>query len=307
MRFVYLVLVTLLQHISSIAAAVNTTSTNLQHQDFNRDEILDKEGLLRPELIEKDFDVLYAALDKLTLLDLINVGATNSRIAFIARAVFYQKYGDYRVILMEHFNDWAPVYDDLIVDTTAKRIEIQKLSLALKMFQRFGRVIKALSIFDQFSKDILESIRTPKAFEGVEDLFIGLKQNTSDVLPLNSLFPNLKALILFLQLDVNSSMFDCVLPNLKCLNVHLWNNAWNQRHSIIGLINKNPQIKSFEMYGFPPDYIKFINQALPSLENVTLFTFSTGNETVTLQNVKHLRLRGKYIKTSNDHWVLPGK
>lgn len=293
MRCTYLLSLALLLFNSCFNEVNARAASNLQQRALNRDEILDASGQLRLKFIDLNYDVLFITFDELDLTDLVSVASTNSRIEAIAGAVFRMKYGDYKIVIRKLFSIWGPVSKNLsIIDSPTKYIKIEEPTLALTMLQRFGGFISELSTGGNYTKAILENIRVP--FEQMESLSISMEENLSDVLPLNHMFPKLREMTIYLNSDMNFSMIDCALPHLNFLSIHVWGDAWNQRNSIEGLIQKNPQIKGIHIYGFPSDYIKVINTMLPNIENVTLNYFNTGGETVTLEHVKYLVLHGKY-------------
>lgn len=242
----------------------------------------------RTQFVDLVDDVLFDTFNLLDLSDLMNMASTNLKIASVTGAVYRRKYGDYGLHVRESvFNR-----DIIQIDSSWKIIQIRISSLAFRFLKSFGDFIPILCIDEKFANEILENIHVP--LKRVEDFRTTLKHNASIGLPFSQLFPQLKKMTIELKANVHFSMIDCVLPYLNYLNIHLFYYAWNQIDSIKGLFQKNPNIKSIQMYGFPSNNINGINMALPNLENLTsIYEFSTDKEILQFDNVKHFTLQGK--------------
>lgn len=181
---------------------------------------------------------------------------------------------------------------DIVINDSSKYIRIANSSLASRLLQNFGDFIPKLSIDEQYAKEILENIRV--SLKRVESFRTSLKCDANDVLPFSHVFPNMRELNIQLYSNVNLSMIDCASPALQALTILIWGDNWNEMDSIDGLIQKNSQIKSINLHGVPDHYIKFINSALPILENITFFWIQHRNETIELKSVKHAVFESKY-------------
>lgn len=177
----------------------------------------------------------------------------------------------------------------LRINDDTKTIHVADQNLAINVLEHFGRAIRKLYISSDFSKAILENMTQPLR---VAALRMDIKQNLTDVHPLNVLFPEVEELSLRLESNVDYSYLNCVLPNLLSLDISVTKESWRRKEQIEGLIWENKHVKAIEFSGFPANYIKTINRLVPSVEILTLHGFDTANETIQFDNVKHLTIYG---------------
>lgn len=162
------------------------------------------------------------------------------------------------------------------------------MSLAENILKHFGDLIKNLYIAEDFTKDILRRRRCSTPFPEVEYLNVNIKEVTGDIGSFGQLFPKLRGLSLVLESDIDCSFIDCDLPQLEHLYIRLTNDSRQCIDQIEQFMRKNGQIKSIELSEFPHNFVKVISEVLPIIENLTIPTIDTGNDTVRLENVKHL-------------------
>lgn len=70
-----------------------------------------------------------------------------------------------------------------------------------------------------------------------------------------------------------------------------------QIEEIIGLIEKNLQIRSMDIVSTVPELAKVVNELLPRLENIALHFNDQQNEPLHFENVKHCTLDTYYDTT----------
>lgn len=219
------------------------------------------------------------------LTELLQMATSNLSLIPIARTEFSQRYQEYAVQLC---GVWSDRKQNLTVyKKPGKRVQITDLSLAEIILKHFGDLIKNLQISENFTNDILRRRRCSTPFPEVEHLSVDIKEVTCDIGTFGQMFPKLRALDLTLQSDIDYSFIDCELPLLENLYIRLTNDSQQRMDQIERFMRKNPQIKSIVIIGFPQNYVKIINELLPNIENFTIPTINTRNDTVRLENVKH--------------------
>lgn len=300
----------------------NNYGSQYQHQDENQH----KNHKKSTKFTDLNIDVLLLIVEFLSLPELLHLAEINDGLNSIASDVFRRKYRNYEIEVLRLANG-----DDVeerfhLYAINHKQIEITDYHMALKVFEHFGRAIRKLSISANMCKHhsiVIDQMINRYCSESITHLDLGfIEENTlqqftapfkavesftcyiykeiqpAKILPFDKLFPKISHLKLTLSADIEYTFIDCELPHLQHLDVNLDYDRANKRgKQIEGLLRKNKQIKSIEIRDFPTDYIKEIKYYLPNLENLTLNEFDIRNETIQLENVKHLKLRTSHPKS----------
>lgn len=304
--FLILSLVLLLAINCSTGVGAKAISPNVLYGSLSRDEIVDETGRLRLKFIDLNYDVLFIIFNQLELLDLISVASTDPIVASAAAEVFRHKYQDYRieVNIFDINNDlgdtrWAGDIGMSIAPN--KHIKISNAELGLKILVHLGSGLTKVLVHERYAKYILQGLKTP--LNGIQEFAVNIKETVNGVRSFNQLFPQLKRLSVNLKANVDISFVDCEFPHLEFFSTHIDAEASDCSKQFEALIQKNQHIKAIEINGFPTEAIKTINNLLPNLENVTLSDqqIDTRNETLCLENVKHLKLTGINIKHTIFH------
>lgn len=140
-----------------------------------------------------------------------------------------------------------------------------------------------------------------KPFEKVESLEFELKGDTQGM-KLNQLCPNLKKMRIFLKSKANFDFIDCKIPQLQHLDIAIADitfGNWLLKHKkpIIGLLEKNPQIRSIDARTTPAAFANIIEQYMPNLDNLTLSFGDNRNDPLHFKSVKQCVLFTK-VKSS---------
>lgn len=125
-----------------------------------------------------------------------------------------------------------------------------------------------------FSLSVLDYFTIP--FEALEKLHIR-QHSFNETMKLNQMFPQLKRFHFHVMIGADYSFFNCELPQLEYVDISVameYNE--NIKENVEGLIRKNPTIRSINLLfhaSKDPNWLKFVSQHLPHLENLTLSTF----------------------------------
>lgn len=197
---------------------------------------------------------------------------------------------------------------------TKTEIKLGNCDLILNTFKHFGHFIKNIKhgiyledqliqveligkLINKYSSESLKDVFFQKRIDellkyiknplvNVENVtfFLGFMSSNSQILGPNELFPAVRRLYLQSLTENELTYFDCHMPNLEHLKIAQTNN-YVDTSRFIGIIIKNPQIKSIDLYGTNPKLIPAASTYLPQLETLTLFNFDLKNERIQFENV----------------------
>lgn len=234
------------------------------------------------QFVDLTVDVLHLIYDELNLEDIMNMKETNKQLASFTDEFFCHKWLHCRIAFSLN-GDKYKVFDTYI--------EINDNQFIWTFLKHFGELIHRLHFDYQKSREILPHMTKP--LENVETFicFIDVNYETEfNVIPLNQLVPNVRKMILNLEYENDYSFLDCKLPHLKDLDITVRDEFWNQTDAIDRLIKKNLQIQKISMTNLPNDYVKFISELLPDLEDLFLSKFDIGNDSIRFENVQRFSL-----------------
>lgn len=131
-------------------------------------------------------------------------------------------------------------------------------------------------------------------FEVLEELDIQQRSfEFNETMKLNQLFPQLKRFHFNVMMGADYGFLNCEFPYLEDLRISVameYND--NIKENVKKIIQKNPTIRSINLFFYAtqdPNWLKFVGQHLPQLENLSLSTFENDeNDALQINNVKHL-------------------
>lgn len=269
------------------------------------------------KLTDLNTDCLYIIFDQLDVNDLMNIVQINSEFQTIATDVFRRKYSNYEIdILGTKFDRYEDAYETV---NSRRYIRVRDFQISSNIMKFFGKHIRKLAIrnlrgrvytsssnwtmanriINEYGSDTLTQLtlgaiskklwpQFTMPFKNVEKLDIEIGDDT-DGMKLNLLCPNLKKLRLRLTNEANYDFIDCKLPQLDHLEIIFHrSNIWNQREQIIGLIQKNPQIRGvIAQFVATPEFNEVISEYLPNLENLTIGFSDHLSKPLHFEYVKH--------------------
>lgn len=273
--------------------------------------------------INMNADCLYLIFDRLDIKDLINMAQISEEYTHIATSVYRRKYSEHEIRMGETEYDRVerlkPSPIDIII--SSNYIKIKDLKLASNFMKFFGNKIQKLVMYNypklpsdwailnrivnkygaesltklkmsRFSKEIWSQFSQP--FKNIKTMDIDIEGNT-DGMKLNWMCPKLKSLNIIFIREANYDFIDCELPHLEHLHISFHNVLiWNRKEEIIGLIKKNPQIRSMDIVPTIPELAQVVNELLPRLESITLRFDDQGNQPLHFENVKHCAVSSNY-------------
>lgn len=285
-----------------------TINRNINQSQRAKDEI---------KLIDLNADVLFLIFAHLNIEDMLNLSLANKILGFSAGEVFRWKYHDNEIIIKYAANMLDKFH------TRNKTIEMYDYKFTLDVLTNFGIFMEKLRIenddipesrsnvihkfVNQYTSETLNSLHLgiikDKTLEQFERPFVKLqefdcsiaKETVGHIRPFSQLFPRLKRLSLALNPGFDSSFVDCALSHLIHVNIDIGlTTSLKYMPQIVAMMQKNPQIRSIEMLSLPDDSIKTISEYLPNIENLTIYSFDIGNETIHFENVQSLSLGAFY-------------
>lgn len=230
------------------------------------------------------------------LIDLLNLAQVNTEFANITSDVYRRLYSNYEIRIQktdcEHFEEpcdiKSPGYITLRdINVLANLMKyfgnhIRKLNIWNRPYSSYSREkdwIKVHRIINKYGSETLTHLQLRNVsktlwpqflvpFKNVEMLDIEILRDT-DGMKLNQLCPKLKDLRINFFKEVNFDFIDCELPQLEHFEVKFYAGIYHTEQ-IIGLIKKNPQIRSINTVPTNPEFVKLVSELLPQLENVSL-------------------------------------
>lgn len=301
---------------SNISNDCNFASLNHQLQYENGN--VNKKGKNGINFMDLNTDVYYEMLDSMNMDDLMNMMEAIPQLSPFGVSIYQKRYKDVIVTIRGALITKNPGMDFLKFGNSPE-LCFKTQEVILKVLKHFGCVIQRLYVesrlishsivetininqyinkytsaslvhldLNEIDYEIIDQFTVP--FRNVESLnftvLIDMRTISTRNITLNDLFPKLKKLKMELWADIDYSFIVCELPQLQHLTLHIYN--WKRQHQFDSLIRKNPQIGSIDVRYSPLDYIKFISEQLPNVENLTLFEVNiSGNDTVQIENVKY--------------------
>lgn len=282
-------------------------------ESFNRNE----PSRSKLKFTDLNEDVHFLIADILKLEDLLSLAETSRMFGPLTNQIFRRNYHDI-TITRANVNVKNILYKYAANDHM-KILELSDIEMIVRILIRFEGAIKQLTIKTQnmdnlkskminrfvnrnvantlihlhlniIKENTFEQFTNP--FEAVEELSFDVDTKRVNIgdLPLNKCFPALRRLQLRLYSQADYRFLGCKFEQLVHLHVSVLPDAWTQKDQIEELFTKNSHIKSVELRFFPPDYVKLIGNLMPNIENLTLFEFDIGNDTVRFDNVKSFTL-----------------
>lgn len=273
------------------------------------------------KLTDLNFDVLFEIMADLNVTDLFNLARSSAKLSDPVSESFRRKYKNYRVEIAQENPGRANI--DPLIPTQGVDVEnnlrINDLPTAIGILTHFGHLIRHLVVqnhvfnrnesaaiircLEKYCADSLTQLNIDfikgdtfthftKPFSNVEELslIVEARRIKIGVLPLNQLFPRLRQLTMKLYSDIDYSFVYLNFLQLKSLSLGASYEIWGPKDHVEELLRKNPQISSFDGRNFPKDYAKVISRHLKTLENLTLYEFDIGNDSVRFENVKRFNL-----------------
>lgn len=220
--------------------------------------------------------------------------------------------------LVEFFDPFYVKEDDdrPLVAVSNKQIEILNFDLSLTVLKYFGHVIRNLEV-DYSSMDMdrtkkinqainkycsnmliqydlqhcnensMEKLTGP--FVNVENVSIGsqLTKSTNESLPLDQLFPNIKNLYFDFLSELDESYTDCYMSHLEHLSIGIAKRSSEKNEpKFENLIKRNPHIFSIALDNISSKFLSIVNELLPNLQDLTLWTFEINRRSIHFENVK---------------------
>lgn len=220
--------------------------------------------------------------------------------------------------LVEFFDPFYVKEDDdrPLVAVSNKQIEILNFDLSLTVLKYFGRVIRNLEV-DYSSMDMDRTKKINQAinkycsnmliqfdlqhcnensmekwtgpFVNVENVSIGsqLTKSTNESLPLDQLFPNIKNLYFDFLSELDESYTDCYMSHLEHLSIGIAKRSSEKNEpKFENLIKRNPHIFSIALDNISSKFLSIVNELLPNLQDLTLWTFEINRRSIHFENVK---------------------
>lgn len=315
MIYTYLLLLIVLLYNGYVNAAASSNSDQSVASQNQTDSIENVKRKLK--LTDLCLDVQYLIAERLDFEDLMYLVEAGPEFSPLAVEVFRRKYKNSKIQIFSARDDmysWSR-YREKLEDENRNNIYLSYLEMILNVFKHFGHIIKHVWIANHninsnksaiISKCInkygnglthltirsvlgetLEHFKVP--FEKLEDLSLQTDRFPIDnnILPFNQMFPNLRRLKLELAADSSYRFIECHFKHLERLYASDIGRKGKER--IESLIRENPQIRSIELVYFPTNYVNVINELLPTVENLTLYSLNISNE-ITMTHVKHFIL-----------------
>lgn len=287
-------------------------------------------GENKTELNELNYDVLYLILKHSEFDTLLNLVQMKSRISDIASEMIRRKYRDYD-LKMSIKSDLLTTSSLYLDDKTYNQLIIYDFQFALDVIKHFGPYFQKIEIYDPklqidelikitqyITKYCTKSLKSlelhfmiekildkfTEPLEATEELIIRSAKNVDEITkPLNELFPKLRRLKLISWHPNSFSFIKCKLPHIEYFFIDAtqkYQTFEKNVENIKEFMRLNPILRSLELNldhpTMMPDLTSSINQYLPQLENLTLFTLSTGNGSIEFGNVKKFEIKTRTIR-----------
>lgn len=277
------------------------------------------------KLIDLNEDCLYLIFNRLGLGDLVNIAEVSSKFAHIGSSIFRQTYSKYKIRLIKSSYSGTPY---AIGNTT---IKVSDFNLIPNLMKYFGKHIRKMIIPDSYADDFsgdcwskihrfvneygsksLTELKLGRVykelwpmytvpFQKVENLDIEL-QTDPDGMKLNELCPNLRRLKIHSSNSVNTNFafIDCELPYLEFLTIDV-GNWWSRGKQLLGILEKNPQIRSIYAKDTSSQFKKKISEYFPRLDYLVFYLGDSSGDPLHFESVKHfdLYLNSGYTSLQN--------
>lgn len=266
-------------------------------------------------------DCMFLILDQLDFVSLINLAGANQQFSNLASDVYRRKYASKKIEIVSS--------DDGHIKEGKDIIQIEDKQIAMKLLQRFGRIVSFLKIdywennFDEskhiialankycdtlvdleiISCDLTGLADVQRPFHSVKKVSLerALVNLTGKTFKLNEMFPNIHTLILPHEHVVDREGIAMEFPHLKKLVVSFWHMYGFKETDIEPLIKRNPQIESLTINSSTLKFIQFISGNMPNLKHLKLHWIKDCRNitrNISLRNVQSLDL-----KTANDNFL----
>lgn len=268
-------------------------------------------------------DVLFLIIGHLQFADLMNLTEAIPIISPLTALFLPKMYNEIRIDyahripnkLLNLKIDWS-IFKEIPAE---KRIDIFDFNLAYNILKYFGGVIQRLSIYNYhidynesnaisealnvfvsdsltyldlgvIKEDTLQKFTAP--FGGVEELKIAISVDEVKLgrFTLSQLFPRMNRLNLLMHSDCDYSFVVHQYPRLKHLCLVVSKMIFHQKNQIKAILQKNKQIRSFELEFAPKQLLKHIAGCLRNIDNLTLNLWHIGDDPVHFEHVQFCKL-----------------
>lgn len=271
-------------------------------------------------LEDLNFECQIIILEKLCLLDLISVAATNEHFHIMAADVFRRLYAVKSIDFHVPYSESGRLFYDL-----EDKIQIEDYVLMLLILQYFGHTIRSLEIdFENFQvnqihemnnytnkfcseslkqlvlthckRNSLDMIQQP--FKNVENVTftLGFEKLTYGDLTLDEMFPNVRRLELSYMNIADINFILRKFHRLEHFTISFLQTDSFTENDIEKFIGKNPHIRGIKLINSSFAFLNFLNENLPKLEELELHSTVEnqknydGNE-IHFKNVKRLVIK----------------
>lgn len=277
-------------------------------------ELINRYGESRTQFGELNDDVLYIIASYLGLRDLVSFVQVDSRYSEIAHSEVNCRYRHHSVLdIYQDKNKTFEIYEK------PDKVTIFDVQTALNVLKFFGKHFQTImlghkyntrmndldKIIEHISKysskslhlytflDLVKNVTAP--IEAVEVLSMETMSIFKETIRLNEIFPRLRQLALKSTNDGNYSFINSEFPHLEHFSLFILGpEDHTNDENVRELIRKNPTIRNIGGVMHDQDVLKFINQHLPNIENLTISTLLS--EPLQFDNLKHLKFASDFYE-----------
>lgn len=260
-------------------------------------------------------DCKLLILEELDFPSLINMAEANPHFFHLAADVYRRKFGSKEIEIIE------PSPGDKPMKESNGKIQILNFVLTEKLLQNFGKFITKLKInswiinFEMFrwileqanehctaltklelitfDENALVNVHAP--FANVE--IVSFRESLTKLIvkdfKLNEMFPKLRALSLPFSHAIDRDSILLEFPNLRHLSASFLKTKGTNEMDVQSMIKLNPQIRNLSVCYITMEFLKFVSETLPDLENLEIVWLKEGaeyNGQIHLKNVRNLNV-----------------
>lgn len=302
-------------------------NNNSSHDDIQQPST--SENTTKVNVFNEDFQ--YAMFDNADLDEMLQFAKDSRYSVFVKKHIFPVKYQDYWFSLMNVADDDLQGQ----VNVYTKSVYIHGHDYHLDIIKHFGESMKNLYIFhsnllnddrsalmhgylNEYCCDSLIQLHLgymhenaftqfKKPFSKLEILHIHIQRRQIEpIRPLHELFPKLERLTLTYgntdgDYQYNGNEFiESELPNLQHLSIDISVDNRSDveiiQKQLENMLEKNAQIQSLSYTSKLDDFIQIINEKLPNLEHLIVYSIDSKMQSIELKNVLYFSMG---LETSN--------